>query len=156
VTRLRDAQRDLERMNSARLLDSSAELAEGAADVAGVSFVAHRAPDGTEADSIRKLALDIRGRLASDRPGVVVIVGVPADRPTVVVAVNDAGRSAGLAAGTLVLSAVGVLGGRGGGRDDVAQGGGAALGDQADPVIRASLRAVSDAIQDIMGSRGLP
>jgi alanyl-tRNA synthetase len=156
VTRLREAQRDLERLNSARLLDSSAELAQGAADVAGAAFVGYRAPDGTEADSIRKLALDIRGRLASDRPGVVVVAGVPADRPTVVVAVNDAGRSAGLAAGALVLTAAGVLGGRGGGRDDVAQGGGAVLGDQADPVIRASLRAVSDAIQDIMESRGLP
>ena len=31
VTRLRDAQRDLERMNAARLLDSAAEIAQGAA-----------------------------------------------------------------------------------------------------------------------------
>jgi alanyl-tRNA synthetase len=156
VSRLRDAQRDLERLNSARLLDSAAELAQGAADVAGASFVAHRAPDGTSADSIRKLALDIRGRLAADRPGVVVVIGVPADRPTVVVTVNDAGRSAGLAAGALVLAASGALGGRGGGRDDVAQGGGAPLGDQADQLIRASFSVVSDAIQDIVGSRGLP
>ena len=42
VTRLRDAQRDLERLNSARLLDSAAELAQRAADVAGV--IVRRAP----------------------------------------------------------------------------------------------------------------
>ncbi len=152
VTRLRDAQRDLERLNSARLLDSAADLARGAADVAGVALVAHRAPDGVAADGIRKLALDIRGRLAADGPGVAVVVGVPADRPTVVVAVNDAARARGLTAGTLVLAAAGALGGRGGGKDDVAQGGGAPLGDGAAQAIEASFGAVRTAIADIMGS----
>jgi alanyl-tRNA synthetase len=156
VTRLRDAQRDLERLTSAQLLDSAVELARSAADVAGVSFVGHRVPDGTSADSIRKLAIDIRGRLAADRPGVVVVAGVPSDRPTVVVTVNDAGRASGLAAGALVLTAAGVLGGRGGGKDDIAQGGGAPLGSQADQAMEASLEAVKAAIQDAMGSRGLP
>jgi alanyl-tRNA synthetase len=151
VTRLRDAQRDLERLNSARLLDSAADLARGAADVAGVALVAHRAPDGVAADGIRKLALDIRGRLAADRPGVAVVVGVPADRPTVVVAVNDAARARGLTAGTLVLAAAGALGGRGGGKDDVAQGGGAPLGDGAAQAIEASFDAVRAAIADITG-----
>jgi alanyl-tRNA synthetase len=152
VTRLRDAQRDLERLNSARLLDSAAELAKDAADVAGAALVAHRAPDGVAADGIRKLALDIRGRIAADRPGVAVVVGVPADRPTVVVAVNDAGRARGLTAGALVLVAAGALGGRGGGKDDVAQGGGAPLGDGAAQAIQGSFDAVRAAIADIMGS----
>ena len=152
VTRLRDAQRDLERLNSARLLDSAAELAKGAADVAGTALVAHRAPDGVAADGIRKLALDIRGRLAADGPGVAVVVGVPADRPTVVVAVNDAGLARGLTAGALVLVAAGALGGRGGGKDDVAQGGGAPLGDGAAQAIQASFEAVRAAIADIMSS----
>jgi alanyl-tRNA synthetase len=96
--------------------------------VDGVAFVAHQAPDGTAADGLRTLALDVRGRLPADRPAVVIIAGVPADRPAVVVAVNEAGRAAGLAAGDLVLTAAAELGGRGGGRDDVAQGGGAPLG----------------------------
>jgi alanyl-tRNA synthetase len=152
VTRLRDAQRDLERLNSARLLDAAAELARGASDVAGASFVGYRAPDGTSADNIRKLALDVRGRLAPDRPAVVIVAGVPAERPTVVVAVNDAGQARGLAAGQLVLTAAGVLGGRGGGKDDVAQGGGQPLGDQASQTIQASFEAVSVAIRDILAS----
>ncbi len=156
VTRLRDAQRDLARLTSAQLLDSAADVARSAADEAGVSFVGHRVPDGTSADSIRKLAIDIRGRLATDRPGVVVVAGVPADRPTVVVTVNDAGRASGLAAGALVLTASGVLGGRGGGKDDIAQGGGAPLGNQADEAMEASFGAVREAIRHAMGSRGLP
>jgi alanyl-tRNA synthetase len=155
VSRLRDAQRDLERVNSARLLDSAVELAQGAADLDGASLVAARVPDGTAADSIRKLALDIRGRLAPDRPGVVVVAGIPADRPTIVVTVNDAGRARGLAAGALVLTATSVLGGRGGGKDDVAQGGGAPLGDGAAQAIDAAFEAVSAAIRDIMGSGGV-
>jgi alanyl-tRNA synthetase len=156
VSRLRDAQRDLEKLNSARLLDSAAELAQGASEVAGTALVTHRAPDGTSADGIRKLALDIRGRLAADQPGVVVVAGVPADRPVVVVAVNDAARTRGLAAGALVVTAAGVLGGRGGGRDDVAQGGGSPLGDQADQALSRSFAAVAGAIQDIVGSGALP
>ena len=59
----------------------------------------------------------------------VAAIGVTDGRPTVVVAVNDAGRARGLRAGALVLAAAGALGGRGGGKDDVAQGGGAPLGD---------------------------
>jgi alanyl-tRNA synthetase len=84
-----------------------------------------------------------------------VVTGVPADRPTVVVAVNEAARARGLAAGALVLTAAGPLGGRGGGRDDVAQGGGAPLGDGAEQAIEASFAAVGSAIRDIMGSGGV-
>jgi len=148
VSRLRDAERDLERLNSARLLDDAAELTRGAADVDGVAYLAHRVPDGTPADGIRKLALDLRGRLASDRPGVIVVAGVPADRPTVVVAVNDAARARGLTAGSLVLAAAGALGGRGGGKDDVAQGGGAPLGENAAQAMEESFRAVRAIIGD--------
>ena len=74
---------------------------------------------------MRTLALDIRSRIPGERPGVAAIVGAANGKPSVVVAVNDAGRSAGISANTLVRAASEVLGGRGGGKDDVAQGGGA-------------------------------
>jgi alanyl-tRNA synthetase len=142
VGRMRDAERDLQRLNSARLLDDAADLAREAADVGGVAYLAHRAPDETPADGIRTLALDLRGRLPADRPAVVVVAGVSADRPTVVVAVNDAARARGITAGSLVLAAAGALGGRGGGKDDVAQGGGAPLGDDAAQAIDESFMTV--------------
>jgi alanyl-tRNA synthetase len=84
-----------------------------------------------------------------------VVAGVPADRPTVVVTVNEAGRARGLKAGSLVLTATGVLGGRGGGKDDVAQGGGAPLGDRAATVIVESFSVVRSAIADIMETGGV-
>ncbi len=155
VARLRDAERDLQRLQSARLLDSAAQLARGAADIAGVAVVMQRAPDGTPADGLRKLALDVRGLLPADRPGVVVIVGVPADRPTVVITVNDPGRARGLSAGRLVQAAAGALGGRGGGKDDIAQGGGPPPGENATHVIEESFRAVRTVIRDIIGSSGV-
>jgi alanyl-tRNA synthetase len=86
--------------------------------------VTHRAPDGTSADDLRKLVLDVRGRMGNDKPAAVAVAAVNDGRPVVVVAVNDVGRSWGLAAGDLVRVAATTLGGGGGGRDDVAQGGG--------------------------------
>ena len=156
MTRLRDAERELGALQSAALLDRSAELAAAAQDVGGVAYVAHRVPDGTDADGMRKLALDIRGRVTPGRAAVVVIAGVPADRPTVVVAVNEAGRARGLKAGPLVLTATAVLGGRGGGKDDVAQGGGAPLGQGGHKLIDDSFAAVRTAIWDITGPGVVP
>jgi alanyl-tRNA synthetase len=149
VTRLRDAERDLQRFQAERLLGNAGELAAGAADIGGVACVTYQVPDGTPADGIRTVALDVRGRLAPGVPGVVVVAGVPSDRPTVVVAVNDAARARGIKAGALVLTAAGALGGRGGGKDDVAQGGGAPLGDGAAAAIGTAFRAVTSAIKDI-------
>ncbi len=149
VSRVRDAERDLERVRSAQILGAAAELAEGAEDVGPVALVIHQVPDGTSADDIRKLALDVRGRLPQQRAAAVVIAGVPADRPAVVVAVNEPGRALGLAAGALVRSAAQALGGGGGGRDDIAQGGGAPQGDRAGQAISEAFDAVRAVVRDM-------
>ncbi len=54
----------------------------------------------------------------------VAVLSVSGGKPGVVVAVNDGARDWGLKAGELVRLAAESLGGRGGGKDDVAQGGG--------------------------------
>ncbi|MCA2226715.1 alanine--tRNA ligase [Nonomuraea aurantiaca] len=146
VTRLRTAEKELERLRSAQVLQVAGELAAQARDLDGVFVVTHRAPDGTGPDDLRKLALDVRGRFSADRPAVIVIAGVPSDRPVVVAAVNEAGRERQLKAGRLVGVAAKALGGGGGGKDDVAQGGGTrpeAVGD--------ALRLVEQAIAEQLG-----
>jgi alanyl-tRNA synthetase len=148
VTRLRDAERELQRVRSAQLLEVAGDLAARPEDVGGVALVAHRAPDGSDADSLRKLALDLRSRMPGDRPSVVMVVGVPADRPVVVVTTNDAARDRKLAAGALVGVAARALGGGGGGKPDVAQGGGAPLGSDGDGRINAAFAVVRDALRD--------
>jgi alanyl-tRNA synthetase len=148
VTRLRDAQRELERLRSAQLLASGPDLVTSAEDVGGVALVAQRLPDGTTADGIRMLALDVRGRLPADRPAVVVLAGVPGDRPVIVAAVNEAGRQRGLAAGRLAGIAAKAVGGGGGGKDDVAQGGGAPLSQIGEQAISGAFDAVRTALRD--------
>jgi alanyl-tRNA synthetase len=71
----------------------------------------------------------------------VALGAVVNDRPVVIVATNDAARTAGAKAGALAKGAAGVLGGGGGGRDDVAQGGGT---DAA--ALPSALAAVKDAL----------
>ncbi|WP_246372696.1 DHHA1 domain-containing protein, partial [Nocardioides pelophilus] len=73
---------------------------------------------------VRTLALDVRGRLPADAPGVSVVIGVADGKVSVVAAVNDAGRARGLSANELVRAVAPYVDGRGGGKDDVAQGGG--------------------------------
>ena len=151
LTKLRDAERELQKLRAARLLESAEEIAASAEDISGMALVAHRVPDGTDADDIRKLALDVRGRVPRTRPAVVMIIGVPADRPVVVIAVNEAGRGFGLSAGKLVGIAARALGGGGGGRPDVAQGGGAPLAPDSS-VVDEAFGAVRAALRDIHGS----
>jgi len=147
--RLRDAEKELERLRAGQLLQAAADLATGAADVSGAAWVAHRAPDDTRPDELRKLALDVRGRLPGERPAVVAVVAVTGDRPVVVVAVNERARERGISAGELVRLAAQALGGGGGGRDDVAQGGG-----QDPSALDEALRQVESAVGGRMTSGG--
>jgi alanyl-tRNA synthetase len=121
--RLRDAEKEIAALKAGQLLQIAGSLADGAQDVHGVAVVAHQAPDGASADDLRKLVLDVRGRLGS-RPAVVAVAAAAGERPVVVIATNEGSRGLGLKAGELVRSAAKALGGGGGGKDDVAQGGG--------------------------------
>jgi alanyl-tRNA synthetase len=123
VERVRGAERELDRVRVAALLARAGELAAGARDVYGVQLAGtfiERADGG----DIRALALDVRNRLAAEQPAVVTVIGSYNGKPNVVVAVNDRAREWGLRAGELVKEAASALGGNGGGKDDVAQGGG--------------------------------
>jgi alanyl-tRNA synthetase len=140
VERLRGAEKEIERVRVQQLLAAAGDLASGAQDLGEVAFVGHRA-DGAGAGDVRKLVLDVRGRLPAGRPGVVAVVGSVDGKPSVVVAVNDEARARGLSANALVKVATAALGGSGGGKDDVAQGGGAnaAQADQALADVRAEV-----------------
>ncbi|CAN5278624.1 hypothetical protein BH18ACT9_BH18ACT9_19500 [soil metagenome] len=124
VERLRAAEKEIERVRVAQILSAAGDLATAGRDVFGVRFVGHRV-DGAGAGDVRRLALDIRGRMPTGEPGVVAIIGSSNGKPAVVITVNDAARAWGISASALVKAASSVLGGSGGGKDDVAQGGGA-------------------------------
>jgi alanyl-tRNA synthetase len=127
VERLRAAEKEIEKHRVGQVLAAGGSLAAGAQDVHGVQVVAQRV-DGASGGDVRTLALDVRGRLPGERPGVVVVIGTTGSgddtKVSAVAAVNDAARDRGLSASALVGAIGPLVGGRGGGKDDVAQGGG--------------------------------
>jgi alanyl-tRNA synthetase len=123
VARLREVEKELEQLRAGAVLQQAAALAAGARDIAGVAYVGIEAPAGTPGDLLRGLALDIRGRIPADRPAV-VLAASGGDRVTLVAAVNEAGRALGLSANAVLREAAPAVDGKGGGKDDVAQGGG--------------------------------
>jgi alanyl-tRNA synthetase len=125
LDRLKAAERELERLRAAAVLSSAGSLAATAEDVGGVQFVAAEAPAGVSGPDLRSLALDVRGRLRTADPAVVLLASSgDGGGASFVVAVNDAGQSAGLSAGDLVRTFAPALGARGGGKSDLAQGAG--------------------------------
>jgi alanyl-tRNA synthetase len=124
LAKLKDAEKEIEKFRAEKVLQAAAGLAQGAQDVRGVALVTGQVPDGTGADDLRKLVLDVRGRIPGDRPAVVALFTTANGRPLTVIATNEAARERGLKAGDLVRTAAKTLGGGGGGKPDVAQGGG--------------------------------
>jgi alanyl-tRNA synthetase len=81
-------------------------------------------PGGLGGGELRSLVLDVRGRLSPDRAGVVALASRADGKVNFVVATNEAARLQRLSAGEVVRAMAPPVGGRGGGKDDVAQGGG--------------------------------
>jgi alanyl-tRNA synthetase len=139
LAKLKDAEKEIEKFRAEKVLQAAAGLAASAADIKGVALVTGAVPDGTGADDLRRLVLDVRQRIGGGRPAVVALFAVSNGRPLTVVATNEAARGRGIKAGELVRTAAKTLGGGGGGKDDVAQGGGqqpAAVPDAIDAVRR--------------------
>jgi alanyl-tRNA synthetase len=124
LAKLKDAEKEIERFRAEKVLQAAAGLADGATDIKGVALVTGTVPEGTGADDLRRLVLDVRQRIGGGRPAVVALFTVANGRPLTVVATNEAARERGVKAGELVRTAAKTLGGGGGGKDDVAQGGG--------------------------------
>jgi alanyl-tRNA synthetase len=135
ISQLRDAEKELEKLRAQMVLANAGGLASGAEDVRGVALVATEAPGGASSGDVRTLVQEIRGRLSAGRAGVVAVSAANGGKASLVVAVNKAAREQGLSAKDLVKSA---LSGRGGGNDDLAQGGGVPA-EQA-PALLASIR----------------
>ena len=122
LTKLKSAEKELEKLRREKLQAEAAKLIETAQTIGQVRVLAHHAGE-LDANGVRSLALDLRSRFGSE-PAVVAVTAVANNRPVVIVATNEGAREAGVKAGALVRVAAGVLGGGGGGKDDIAQGGG--------------------------------
>ncbi len=138
VAQLKDAEKRIASLHSEQLMASAAAMVDRAEDVAGVRYLGVAMPNVAGGD-LRTIATTLRDRLGSD-PAVVTLVG-GAEKPTALVATNEAARGLGLRAGQLIGLACRELGGKGGGKDDLAQGGGtdASAAPQAIAAVRRAL-----------------
>jgi alanyl-tRNA synthetase len=123
--RLRAAERELERLRAGAVLSAAGTLAEAAEQIGPTALVAAETAAGVSGADLRALAIEVRGRLG-ERPGVIALFSVDqqAGKVSFVVATTAAAREQGLAAGALVPVFSPAVGGRGGGKPDLAQGGG--------------------------------
>ncbi|MEV6239361.1 alanine--tRNA ligase [Lentzea sp. NPDC051838] len=122
VERLKVAEKELEKVRAAQLLGNAGSLADKALDVRGLSLVA-LGLEGVSGNDLRTLGGEVRNRLGS-KPGVVALFSVDGDKVSFVVATTAAARDLGLAAGKLVPVFGPAIAARGGGKPDLAQGGG--------------------------------
>ncbi len=106
--------RELEKARAERAGTTVADLIAAAEEVRGVKVVVHRIEGGM------KDLLPLSRQLA-EAPNVVAILGAAGDQASVVVARGREGR---VDAGAVIQAAVAVLGGKGGGKPDFAQGAG--------------------------------
>src|SRR3954447_9323189 len=120
--RLRDADRELADLRAQQTVAAAVDLAGSATDLGGVAVVTG-SPAGLSGGDLRSLALDVRGRLG-EQPAAVVLASAADGKVTLIAAVNPAAQQRGLSANDLLKAAAGPVAGRGGGKPDVAQGGG--------------------------------
>lgn len=120
ITQLKSAEKQIAQLQAAQLLAGADKLLERVETVGDVQLLAAEVP-GVSGGDLRTLATDLRARLTG---AVVVALVGGTDKPAAIVATSDEARALGLKAGVLIRDVCATLGGKGGGKDDLAQGGG--------------------------------
>lgn len=123
LTQLKVAEKRIAEFEQAALAARVPGLVSAAQSHGELRIVAESVGPVRSGDDLRSLVNTVRDRLGS-APSVVVLAGLVAAKPAVIVATNPAARERGVRAGVLARTAATILGGGGGGKDDLAQGGG--------------------------------
>jgi alanyl-tRNA synthetase len=144
LAQLKAAEKQIADLKSQTVLSDVNNIVAKSHDMWGIGYIAHRA-DGVAGSDLRALALEIRNRVQKT-PSVVAVVGGPVEKPSVVIVTTQGARDRGLDAGELVRVASETLGGRGGGKPDIAQGGGTD-GARAEDALKAVEYAIGHALQ---------
>ena len=119
MTRTHELEKEIERLKSRIASARSNDLTSQATDVDGIKVLAARIDDA-DPKSLRNTVDQLKQRLGSS---VVVVATVSGDKVSLVAGVSGDGTD-GVAAGPLANFVASQVGGRGGGRPDMAQAGG--------------------------------
>jgi alanyl-tRNA synthetase len=124
LSRLKEAEKEIAVMKSASLvanLDGLIGLGETFGDARIWTF---EAPEGTDSQGLRELINKSVEMVRREIPSVIVGSAVADGKVSIMVGTNAKAREVGLKASEVLKAALPVVGGRGGGKDDIAQGGG--------------------------------
>ncbi|MDR0950579.1 MAG: alanine--tRNA ligase [Candidatus Ancillula sp.] len=127
MARLKESEKQLEKFQEQQLLSQVETVIKNAQDVNGILYVklnSNQAVGEVSSDGLRSSVLDAKNRLGEEKPAVIAFAGSSKAKPIVIVATNQSARDKGIKAGDLVRVASKILGGGGGGKPDLAQGGG--------------------------------
>lgn len=128
IASLKDAERDLAKVKSTQLVAGIDAIIGEGREIGEVRVWAFEAPAGTSAGDLRELAIKVRGRNRPEIPVVLIGSAITDEKVSMVAAANPRAIELGLTASWLLNIALAGVGGRGGGKDDLAQGGGPAVG----------------------------
>ena len=120
---IRKLRRELDTMRLKAASASVADAAAGALEVKGVKVLARRV-DGVDKAQMRELVDGLRGKLGSG----VVVLGAAAEGKVTLIAGVTKDLTAKLMAGKIVGQLAAMVGGKGGGRADLAEAGGSDVG----------------------------
>ncbi len=124
VTALKDAERELAKVRSAALTAGLDGIIGDGRDVGDVRVWTFQAPDGTSGGDLRELATKGKGRMRAGTPSVLVGLAVEDGKVSVITAASPEAVARGLSAQDLLSAVSPAIKGRGGGKPDMAQGGG--------------------------------
>ncbi|MEA3363176.1 MAG: alanine--tRNA ligase [Thermodesulfobacteriota bacterium] len=137
----KETERELEQLQAKANVDRSSELIEQTQQVEGIKLLAVKIP-GTDGKGLRDFSDQLRDKLGS---GVLVLVSDADDKVALLVAVTK-DLTDRVKAGNLIKPLAEIVGGRGGGRPELAQAG----GSEADK-IEQLLQAVPEQLKNILG-----
>ena len=123
LAKLRESEKKLEKIQAEQAKRRGGDLAASAERIGAVDLVA-AAVDGVPTKELRGLVQDVVARLGSERGAVVALASAEGGKAAFVVATNERARELTLDAGALLRAGLAHVDGRGGGKADIAQGGG--------------------------------
>ena len=124
IASLKAAERDLEKVRRSQLSASVDDVIGSPVEIGHVQVWAFAAPAGMDAAQLREVVVQVKGRHRSDVPVVLFGTVVADGKVSAIATANDAAIALGVGANELLAAALPLLGGRGGGKPDLAQGGG--------------------------------
>ena len=124
IAALKDAERDLAKVRSAQLTTNLDGIIGEGKDIGSVRMWAFVAPEGTSGNDLRELLTKARGRARHDIPVVVVGAAVADGKVSVIAGASPQAIALGVTANAVLQAALPSIAGRGGGKDEMAQGGG--------------------------------